>query len=142
MKKLLFLFVFFFLSTIIVIAQSAEETKIAITVAALTKAMIDADSNALQKLTAEELSYGHSTGRVENKTEYIAAIVSGANDFSSIDITNQTIKLAGKNAIVRHTFSAKLTSDGKPLEVKISVFMVWIKVKKQWKLLARQGYKI
>jgi hypothetical protein len=141
MKKFFFLFIFFTASAVVT-AQSVEETNIAITLAALTKAMIDADQSTLDRLTTEDLSYGHSSGRVENKAEYIAAIMTGANDFSSIDITGQTIKLSGKNAIVRQTFSAKLMSDGKPLEVKIGIMMVWIKVKRQWKLLARQGFKI
>jgi len=142
MKKFLFLFLFFFASATVALAQSPEETKIAAAAEALIKAMIDGDKNVLEKLTAEELSYGHSTGKIENKTEFIASMVNGPLDFSSIDITEQTIKLAGKNAIVRNSFSAKLTNDGKPLEIKIAVLMVWKKIKEEWKLLARQGYKV
>ncbi len=53
--------------------------------------------------------------------------LTGTKDFFSIDITDQTITLAGKNAMVRNTFSAKLTSDGKPVELKIGNIMVWQK---------------
>jgi hypothetical protein len=38
-------------------------------------------------------------------------------------------------------FSGKLISDGKPVELKIGNIMVWQKVKRKWKLLARQGIK-
>ena len=142
MKKFLCLFLFFLASATVAVAQSLDETKVAAATEALIKAMIDADKNVMESLTAEELSYGHSTGKVENKTEFMAPMVSGALDFLSIDITDQTIKLAGKNAIVRNTFTAKLTNDGKPSDAKIAVLMVWKKVKGEWKLLARQGYKI
>ncbi len=142
MKKLLYLFILFFVSAIAATAQSTEETKVATATAALNKAIIDADKNVLESLTAAELSYGHSGGKVENKTQFITALVSGAVDFLSIDIADQTIKMAGKNAVVRNMFSAKLTSDGKPVELKIGNIMVWQKVKGKWKLLARQGYKI
>ncbi len=142
MKKLLYLFILFFVSAIAATAQSTEETKVAAATAALNKAIIDADKNLLESLTAGELSYGHSGGKVENKSQFITALISGAVDFLSIDIADQTIKLAGKNAIVRNIFSAKLTSDGKPVELKIGNIMVWQKVKGKWKLLARQGYKI
>ncbi len=142
MKKIIYLFIFLFSSAIsVATAQTSEETKVATAVAALNKAIIDADKNVLETLTAEELSYGHSGGKIENKTQFITALSSGAVDFLSIDITDQTITLAGKNAIVRNTFSAKLTSDGKPVELKIGNIMVWQKVKRKWKLLARQGYK-
>jgi hypothetical protein len=142
MKKLLYLFIVSFVYAIAAAAQSTEETKVAAAAVALNKAIIDADKNVLESLTAEELSYGHSGGKVENKTQFITALTSSAVDFSSIDITDQTIKLAGKNAIVRNIFSAKLTNDGKPVELKIGNIMVWQKVKGKWKLLARQGYKI
>ena len=142
MKKIFFGSVFFFIFSMVVKAQSFEETQITIAVAALNKAMIDADKITLENLTDDELSYGHSTGKVENKTEYVASMVGGPLDFSSIDVSNQTIKLVGKNAIVRHAFSAKLTDGGTAKEVKINVLMVWKKEKRKWKLLARQGYKI
>ena len=142
MKKLLYLFLFFFVFALVGAAQSNDETQVAAAAAALNKAMIDPDKNMLESLTAEELSYGHSTGKIENRVQFITALTSGAVDFSSIDITDQTIKIAGDNAIVRNTFSAKLTNDGKPLEIKVGILMVWQKIKGEWKLLARQGYKI
>jgi hypothetical protein len=142
MKKLLYLFLFFFVFALVGAAQSNDETQVAAAAAALNKAMIDPDKNMLESLTTEELSYGHSTGKIENKMQFITALTSGAVDFSSIDITDQTIKLAGDNAIVRNTFSAKLTNDGKPLEIKVGIIMVWKKIKEEWKLLARQGYKL
>ena len=142
MKKLLYLFLFFFVFALVGVAQSNDETQVAAAAAALNKAMIDPDKNMLESLTTEELSYGHSTGKIENKMQFITALTSGAVDFSSIDITDQTIKLVGDNAIVRNTFSAKLTNDGKPLEIKVGIIMVWKKIKEEWKLLARQGYKL
>jgi ketosteroid isomerase-like protein len=143
MKKFIYLFIFLFVSAIsAATAQSSEETKVAEAAAALNKAIIDVDKNMLVSLAADELSYGHSGEKIENKTQFIAALTSGAVDFLSIDITDQIITLAGKNAILRNKFSAKLTSDGKPVELKIGNIMVWQKVKRKWKLLARQGYKI
>ena len=142
MKKFAYLFIFFLISATVATAQSAEETKVANAVAALNKAVIDADNKVLESLTAVELSYGHSGGKIENKTQFITALVSGTVDFSSIDITDQKITIAGKNAIVRSMYAAKLTNEGKPVEIKIGVLMVWQKVKGKWLLLARQGYKL
>ncbi|MEP7319739.1 MAG: nuclear transport factor 2 family protein [Panacibacter sp.] len=142
MKKLACLFIFLFINAAVATAQSTEETKVAEATATFNKAVIDADKNVLVSLTAEELSYGHSGGKIENKTQFITALVSGTVDFLSIDITDQKITVAGSNAIVRSTYSAKLTNEGKPVEIKIGSVMVWQKTKGKWKLLARQGYKL
>ncbi|HRH48489.1 MAG TPA: nuclear transport factor 2 family protein [Panacibacter sp.] len=142
MKKLISLFGFLFVSVTIVTAQSAEETKVTDAVAALNKAMIDVDKNVLESLTVEDLSYGHSGGKVENKTQFLTAVVSGTVDYISIDVTDQKITVTGKNAVVRNIYAAKLTNEGKPVDIKIGTLMVWQKIKGKWKLLARQGYKL
>jgi len=142
MKKIICLLIPVFVFTKITIAQSADEPKIAANVSAFNKALVDADKKVLESLTADELSYGHSNGKVENKTQFVTAATNGTVDFLSIDITEQTIQIAGKTAIVRHLFSSKLTREGKPDEIKIGILMIWHKQKDEWKLLARQGYKL
>src|SRR5438270_498759 len=95
-------------------AQSKDESAVAAAVESLKKAMIDADKAGLQKLTAEQLSYGHSSGKVEDKPTFIENIVSGKSDFVTIDLTNQTIAVSGDAAIVRHTLSATTNDGGNP----------------------------
>ena len=140
MKKIFQLSVFIFLATS-VFAQSKDEKEVADAVSTLNKALVDADSATLSNLTSEELSYGHSTGALQNKKQFIDDVVHGA-DFLNIDATDQTITIAGNNAIVRHIFSAKLVNKGTQNDVRIGILMVWQKQKGKWKLLARQGYKL
>src|SRR6266545_4668437 len=87
-------------------AQGKDSTAVAAAVETMRKAMIDADKANLQKITDDQLSYGHSSGRVEDKATFIDNIVTGKSDFVTIDLTNQTIAVAGDAAIVRHTLSA------------------------------------
>jgi hypothetical protein len=108
----------------------------------LNKAMITPDKSTLDMLTAEELSYGHSTGVVQNKAEFIKDILSGPVKFSQIDNTNQSIIITENTATVRDICSIKGTRDGAPLDLKIGILMIWIKKGDGWKLLARQGYKL
>ena len=122
-------------------AQSKDEKEVAAAVEKLNKAIVDADSATLADLTANELSYGHSTGKLQNKSQFIDDVIHGA-DFLNINATDQTITLVGNNAIVRHIFSAKLVSNGMQNDVRIGILMVWQKQNGKWKLLARQGYKL
>ncbi|AYQ34555.1 nuclear transport factor 2 family protein [Runella sp. SP2] len=123
-------------------AQSKDETAVTNAVEALKKAMIDADKTALENLAADGLSYGHSSGKVEDKAEFVRAIVSGESDFVTIDLTEQTIKIVGNSAIVRHKLFAKTNNKGQAGTANIAILLVWQKQKGQWKLLARQAVKL
>jgi ketosteroid isomerase-like protein len=123
-------------------AQTKDETAVSAAVETLRKAMIDGDKAALQKVTADQLSYGHSSGRVEDKAAFVDNIVTGKSDFVTIDLTNQTIAVAGDAAIVRHTLSATTNDNGNAGSVKLNILLVWQKQKGQWKLLARQAVKV
>jgi ketosteroid isomerase-like protein len=143
MKKLLTsLLIICFFSLNIVFAQSKDETAVANAVEALKKAMIDADKIALEKIAADDLSYGHSAGKIEDKAEFVRAIVSNESDFVTINLTDQTIKIAGNVAIVRHKLAATTNNNGQPGTAKLSVLLVWQKQKGDWRLLARQAVKI
>ena len=86
--------------------QTGKESAVTAAVEALRKATIAADKAALEKLTAAELSYGHSSGRHENRAEFIEGLTSGKSSFSEITLTDQTINVVSNVAIVRHTFNA------------------------------------
>jgi len=138
MNTIKIFFVLLFFTTSMATAQSTDEKEIATRVEHLRKAMLDADKTQLDALTAPELSYGHSSGFMEDKAAFIEAIVSGKNDFTRIDLANHSIKFAGSTAIVRHTFNADV--DGKT--VNIGVLQIWQKQNNAWKLLARQAFKL
>jgi ketosteroid isomerase-like protein len=123
--------------------QSKAETQVASATTALTKAMVDGDRATLEKLAADQLGYGHSGGHIDDKKEFVEKIASGNSDFLSIDLTEQTITISGKTAIVRHILTAKTHDKGKaPADVHLRVILVWQKQGGQWKLLARQAVKI
>src|SRR5258707_15720436 len=84
----------------------ANEQVNAVTAAveALRKAMIAGDKPALDQLVADELTYGHSSGRLETKTEFIADLTSGEAGFSSIELSDQTITSVHNIALVRQVF--------------------------------------
>ena len=108
----------------------------------LRKAMIDGDKASLEAIAADDLTYGHSGGKVEDKAEFVRAIVSGESDFKTIDLTEQTMTIVGNVALVRHKLAAETNNKGVPGTAKLAVLLVWMKQKGDWKLLARQAVKI
>jgi Domain of unknown function (DUF4440) len=124
------------------LAQSTDEKEIAGRVEMLRKAMIAADKTMLGELAAEELSYGHSSGLVEDKAAFIDDLVTGKSVFKSITLSDQNIKIAGNVAIVRHHLTGDTNNKNVPGKADIIVLLIWQKQNGQWKLLARQAAKI
>jgi ketosteroid isomerase-like protein len=123
-------------------AQNTDTSAVANAVINLTKAMLSADKGKLGQYVADQLSYGHSSGVVQDKATFIDTIVSKKTVYKSIELSNQTVAIAGDAAIVRHAWvSESGNGDGKWNESKLGVLQVWQKQGSDWKLLARQAFK-
>ena len=123
-------------------AETTDQAAVADAVAALTKAMLAADKAKLESLVSDQLSYGHSAGKVENKKEFVEVIATKKTVYKSIELSNQTVAVAGNNAIVRHVFTAETEANGKPGSAKVGALQVWQKQDGAWKLLARQAFRL
>jgi hypothetical protein len=123
-------------------APSGDEAAVAQAVEAFRNATLKADRGQFEALCAEQLSYGHSSGRVENKAQFIDAATSGRSTWKFITLTDQTTQVVGDTAIVRHTLTGETERDGKTNPVKIGVLMIWHKPDGNWKLLARQAVRL
>ena len=88
--------------------------------------------------------YSHSNGRTQNKADFIAEIINpGGLDFLRIDLEDQTIKVVGETAIVRHTLVADtVRGSGATGLFVVGNLLVWQNQQGQWKLLARQSYRL
>ena len=124
------------------LAQTREQAAVSQSVEQLRQLMIDPDKAKLESLASDELSYGHSGGKLEDRKAFIDALTTGASDFKTIDLTDQTITIVDNTALVRHKLMAETANDGKPGQAKLAVLLVWVKQKGNWKLLARQAVKI
>ena len=140
--SLLILFFTLFTGMQTVYAQSGEEAAVAQAVESLRKAMFARDAKGFEALISENVSYGHSAGRIENKKEFIAAALKNKSVMKSLAFTDQTVKVTGNSAVVRNTYNAESELDGKANTTKIGVLLVWAKEGDTWRLYARQAYRL
>lgn len=124
------------------LAQSADEAAVAKAVEAFRDAMLKKDKAAFEKLCAEEMSYGHSAGRMETKAQFIADATGARSQWKSITLSDASVKIVGANAIARHKLVGETLSEGKTNAINIGILMVWAKQGADWKLLARQAYRL
>lgn len=142
MKKYSTLFVLILLTTISYAQSTDDIQKIEMAVNDLYSAMVEKDGESLETLVVDKLTYGHSSGTIENKKEYIDAVMNGTFDYISITPTDQEVFTSGDTAISRHIFVSKGINKGEPVDVRIGVMMTFQKLNGDWKLLARQAYKL
>jgi len=119
-------------------AEAGDEAAVRQNVEALLKA----DKAQLARLTADQLSYGHSDGRVQNKPEFIDGVMTRKATVKSLTFPDLKIEVAGDAAIARHLYESESEMDGKTTNIKIGTLEVWQKQGGNWKLLARQAYKL
>ncbi len=126
-------------------AASAGDEAVAEKVEAFRKAQIAADPKALAALCADELSYSHSSGKVEDKPTFIANATDGKSKFTSLEYQDTTIRVVGPVAIVRFHWVGEqetIPSDGKKIPTNLHILMNWINQGGDWKLLSRAATKL
>src|SRR5690606_2992955 len=140
MKKIIILIML--VSSTAVFSQNKAEKEVIAGVEALRLAMINPDKEVLGNLVSDELSYGHSSGNIEDKASFIETLVSGKSNFVDITLSEQTIQIVDNTALVRHNLLATTHDTGKaPGNVNLGILLVWVKQKSEWKLIARQAFK-
>lgn len=137
-------YVFLMLMTVsaMTFGQSKDETAVANAIEQWKTAVLAVDGPALEAVTSSHLSYGHSGGNIETQAHFVESITSGKSKFKTIVVSDQSIEVFGKTAIVRHKLVADTFNNNVDATVKLSVLYVWQKEKGTWKMLARQAVKI
>ncbi len=123
-------------------AEAGNEAAVNAAVEALTKAMLQADRGALERLVADQLSYGHSSGLLESKAQFVDVIANRKTLYKAITLSEPSTVMAGDNAIVRHIFSNTTETGGKTASISVGIMQVWQKQAGDWRLLARQAFRL
>ena len=123
-------------------AAASAEQDVAQAVDHLTQAMLHKDIPQLNALAAENLSYGHSSGNIQDKKAFIADIETGKSAFKTLEMKNQKITLSGDVALVRNHFSAQAIKGAEVVPTEIENFQIWQKQKDgKWLLIGRQAFR-
>ncbi|MDR2744126.1 MAG: nuclear transport factor 2 family protein [Desulfovibrio sp.] len=140
MKKILLALALLFMTAGTPLASTSEEKAVGDAVEALRKAILSAQRADLEKLVLPTLTYAHSTGRTESMKQFVDNLVNKGTVFKELAFSQMTISVDGDVAVVRHMLDSDHIAGGKPVKGHFMVLLVYKKVKKDWKLFARQGF--
>ena len=128
MKKvfLFFAFVFVYAGAF---AQNAAESAVWSRVEALTNAIFGKkDSVALTDLVSSKVTYGHSTGLVEDKPLMIRNAVGNTGSYRNVEIERGTISIDGNTAVLRHNLrGTNVDAAGAESPLNLAILQVWKK---------------
>ena len=123
-------------------AQSSDEIKLIQTVKEFHQALVKKNIVSINQQTDKALSYGHSNGWVENKTELMKDLETGLISYQKFSEDSVTVSLNGLMANVRFVANVKATMKAVTNTYRLKVLEVWVKKGNRWVLFARQAIKI
>ena len=138
MKKLLT--ILFFFTASFAHAQTDEE-KLTATVKEFHQALVNKNTVSINQQTDKALSYGHSNGWVQTKTDLIKDFETGYISYQSFKEDSITVLINGTMANVRFVADIAATMKGTSYNFHLKVLEVWAKKGKRWVLFARQAVK-
>jgi hypothetical protein len=124
-------------------SQAGNDAQVWARVDALNKAVFETkDSAAIQDLVADSLTYGHSTGVIENKPVMLHNAVHSAEVYSNLSTERLAAVKAGDGVIVRYILRGDVVKNADAYPLNIGVMQVWAKNNGKWRLFARQAVKV
>ena len=138
MKKLLVIVLF--LNVFFANAQTDEE-KLTSTLKEFHQALVKKNTVSINQQTDKALSYGHSNGWVETKTDMIKNLETEYLNYHSYKEDSLQVMINGNAANVRFIADINVTLNGKEGNYHLKVLEVWVKKGKRWLLFARQAVK-
>jgi uncharacterized protein DUF4440 len=123
-------------------AQAGDEAAVAQGVETLREGLLKADKMKLAQVASDQISYGHSDGRVETKDQFITAVMNRKQTVKSLAFPELKVSVVGTAATARHIYLSESELDGKQTTTRIGALQVWQKQDGAWKLLARQGFRL
>jgi len=103
-------------------------------------AMLKKDGAAFDKVFHPDLTYGHSSGLIENKTQAIDHVVKSTTVYDDVRFADTKVSVTGNTALVTGKMQyLKHPKDQKVIVQDLVVLSVWVKMAKGWQLRARQA---
>ncbi len=132
--------ILFFFLVAFASAQTDEE-KLTATVKEFHQALVNKNTVSINQQTDKALSYGHSNGWVETKTDVIKDLETGYISYQGFKEDSISVLINGNMANVRFNAAITATMKATTTTFHLKVLEVWVKKGKRWVLFARQAVK-
>jgi hypothetical protein len=126
---------------VLTLQAQGEDAKLLKTVKAFHQDLVQANTVSINQQTDRALSYGHSNGWVETKTELIGNLEKGYMRYIRYEEDSFRVAVNGNLAHVRFLADIEAALDGQKGQFRLRVLEVWVKKGNRWLLFARQAIR-
>jgi hypothetical protein len=130
-----------FLFAVACTTAQTDEQKLTTTMKEFHQALVSRNTVSINQQTDKALSYGHSNGWVQTKTDIIRDFESGFISYQGFKEDSISISMNGNMANVRFVADIIATMKGSTNTYHLKVLEVWVKKSKRWVLFSRQAIK-
>jgi len=121
----------------------AAERAVRAAEAALYRAMIAKDYEALDRILAPDLVYVHSTAVAESKRAYLDGVRKGLYEYAAIDSRDVRIRIGGDLAVMSGIVDMCVGEAGRDKSMTQLLFaLVWVRQDGAWRLEYRQATRM
>jgi ketosteroid isomerase-like protein len=106
------------------------------------QACVQSDVQKLEQILSDDLTYTHSSGETQTKSQFITAIRDRKIRYRSIEFRQSSARVYGDTAVTNNEVRVNITVDTRDVTVHARFLHVWAKHNGLWQLAAHQGTKI
>jgi ketosteroid isomerase-like protein len=106
------------------------------------EAMRKGDWAALDAALADDLTYVHSTARLESKTEHVANLRGGKPHYRGIAPRERKARVHGGVGVVTGVSEMHVERDGKEQRFTVRYLAVYTRAGEQWRMIAWQSTRV
>ena len=106
------------------------------------KAMVDADIDLLETYLADDLTYSHTTGWTETKTEFLRTVKSGKINYLAVEPRDVLVRIYGDMAVMTGLSEMRGAVDDRTVSFTIRFLDVSRRVGDAWELVAWQSVRM
>jgi ketosteroid isomerase-like protein len=119
-------------------AAAAAEDEIRALEKEWSQAVIAGDIAKVDALLGKDLIYGHASGIVESKDQYMTKLRGRAQVYEAIEYHDMTAKMYGDTAVVHGHVRMAGKTKGEPFNNEVMMLHVWVKRNGRWLLAAHE----
>lgn len=123
-------------------AAPADEQQITAAEKNWAAAVIAKDFAKLEAMLTPDLIYAHSTGIIDDKTQYLQKMKTGKQNYAGIEHKSTTVRMHGDSAVAHSMIRMHGTNAAGPFDDNVMALHLWVKSKGKWLLAAHQTTKV
>lgn len=120
-------------------AQSGDVQSLKQSLSELIDAMLAQDTDKLDEITADDLHWGHTGGKLDLKAGYLDMMSSKTFKYVKFEPKDQNIRFYGDVAILRCDVAGAVFYNGDTEDFTLNMVTVWHKKDDKWLLVDRQA---